>query len=282
MQQIAERLAGISLTSVVLILIILTLMRGAMNRSRAPLVRGFGEILESVILSIAIVFLLLRPFVVQSYFIPSDSMRPTLWEGDYILVNKWVYRMHPPSSGDVIVFHAPPEASENGKEFINRIIGVPGDTIEIQEGYVAIGSDRYTRQEIRQSLGESLSVDSWPTSQDNLPPLRLTTDAIWLGGRKFSPEQFAAAVHRDSERAEIHPGRFLKNGVMLMESYVREDAQYRMPPQTVPPGHFFVLGDNRNSAHDSHIWGMLPSNTIIGRAECVFWPISHVKRIRNK
>jgi signal peptidase I len=238
--------------------------------------RAAGEVLESVILAIGLVFLILRPFVVQSYFIPSGSMHPTLWEGDHILVNKWLFRTHIPSRGDVIVFRAPIVASPDEKEFIKRVVGVPGDVIEVQEGFVEVGSLRFTRQEIRQNLG----ADPWDIEEENLPPLRLTTDALWLDDRRITPEEFAVATGHAGEPVRIHPGRVLRNGTMLMESYVAEDAQYHMPKSKVPPGQLFVMGDNRNLSHDSHVWGMLPMDRIIGRADLVFWPINHIKRIR--
>ncbi len=276
MEQITERIAGISLPTVLLILAILTVLRGALHWSRVSLLRAAGEVLESVILAIGLVFLILRPFVVQSYFIPSGSMHPTLWEGDHILVNKWLFRTHNPSRGDVVVFRAPIAASPDEKEFIKRVVGIPGDVIEVQEGFVKVGSLRFTRQEIRQSLG----VDQWDGDEDKLPPLRLTTDALWVDDRRIAPEEFAVAAGRAGEPVRIHPGRVLRNGTMLMESYVAEDAQYHMPSSRVPPGHLFVMGDNRNQSHDSHVWGMLPMNRIIGRADLVFWPVHHVKRIR--
>jgi signal peptidase I len=278
-EQITERIAGISLPTVLLILVILTVLRGALHWSRVNILRAAGEVLESVILAIGLVFLILRPFVVQSYFIPSGSMHPTLWEGDHILVNKWLFRTHSPARGDVVVFRAPLTASTDEKEFIKRVIGLPGDVIEVQEGFVEVGSARFTRQEIRQSLGESLPLD-WAADEETLPPLRLTTDALWLGDRRITPEEFAIATGHAGDPVRIHPGRVLRNNTMLMESYVAEDAQYHMAPCTVPPGHLFVMGDNRNLSHDSHVWGMLPMDRIIGRADLVFWPISHVKRIR--
>lgn len=280
MEQITERIAGISLPTIVLILVILTLLRCALHWARAAFLRATGEVLESVILAISLVFLILRPFVVQSYFIPSGSMHPTLWEGDHILVNKWSFRTETPARGDVIVFRAPIAASPDEKEFIKRVVGVPGDVIEVQEGFVEVGPLRYTRQEIRQSLGENLSVDQWETEEEKLPPLRLTTDALWLGDRRISPEEFAVAAGHAGDTVLIHPGRVLRNGVMLMESYVAEDAQYHMAPCKVPPGELFVMGDNRNLSRDSHEWGTLPTNRIIGRADIVFWPLAHAKRIR--
>lgn len=281
MEQLTDKIASISLSSVVLILVLLTAARWSLHASRAAVLRGLADLMESAILAIALVFLVLRPFVLQSFFIPTGSMQPTLWEGDHILVNKWLYRMRPPERGEVIVFRAPKEAAPDEKEFIKRLIGVPGDVIEVREGFVEIQTRPrptvYTRSEIRLALGERLTVDQMASG--NLPALRLTADAIFLGGRRFSKEEFARLTNRPGLPVRIQPGKVLRNDRMLNECYVAEDAQYHLSAQTIPPGHLFVMGDNRNQSHDSHIWGMLPMNRVVGRAELIFWPFSHFKRI---
>ncbi|MDX1931837.1 MAG: signal peptidase I, partial [Capsulimonadales bacterium] len=186
MEQITEQIASVSLRTVLFVLIALTATRAAFGATRVPALRVISDLLESLIPAIALVFFLLRPFVVQSFFIPSGSMQPTLWEGDHILVNKWVYRMRPPLRGEVIVFRAPKDASFEDKDFIKRVIGLPGDTVEVREGYVAVGHTVYTRKEIRACLGETVSVDEL-VRPDKTPPLRLMTDALWLGDRRVTP-----------------------------------------------------------------------------------------------
>lgn len=279
MEPLTERIASIGLPTVLLILIVLTAARLAFHASRVAVLRAAGDLFESLIVAVALVFLILRPLVVQSFFIPSGSMRPTLWEGDHILVNKLVYRFQNPRRGEVLVFRAPREAAPDEKEFIKRLVGVPGDTIEVREGYVAVGNTIFTRNEIRATLGEMGSVEEM--AREELPPLRLTADAIYLGDKRVLPSDFARRVGKPEFSVDIEPGRVFRNGHMLTEYYVAEDAQYHMPPTRVPPGHFFVMGDNRNQSHDSHIWGMLPHNRVIGRAECVFWPFTHCKRIEQ-
>ncbi|GAB4464827.1 MAG: hypothetical protein OHK0029_35030 [Armatimonadaceae bacterium] len=276
MQQLSERIAGLSLSQVLLLLLLFTVLRAGMYSSRVPFLRALGDLLESFLLAVALVFLLLRPFVVQSYFIPSGSMRPTLQEGDQILVNKWIYRVQEPKRGEVVVFRAPEAASADEKEFIKRLIGLPGDRVEIQEGYVQVGSATYTHYDILRCVDDSYSVD-----RQDLPtetPLRLTTDAIWVGSRRINPEEFAEAAGKPGASVRIQPGRVLRNNQVLMECYVGEDVHYRMEPRVVPSGHYFVLGDNRNHSDDSHRWGMLPADRLIGRAEFVFWPLPHIKR----
>jgi signal peptidase I len=78
-----------------------------------------------------VVFLILYRFLFQLFFIPSGSMIPTLAVQDRIVVNRWVYHLHPPHRGDVVVFHAPPAASEEPADFIKRVVGLPGETISV-------------------------------------------------------------------------------------------------------------------------------------------------------
>lgn len=90
------------------------------------------ELSDSLLIAFALVFLLIKPFVVAAFYIPSGSMRPTLMERDRVLVNKFIYRLTEPRRQDVIVFRAPPQASMEQKDFIKRLIGLPGDHLEIR------------------------------------------------------------------------------------------------------------------------------------------------------
>jgi len=159
-----------------------------------------------VILAIALgLSLLIRTFVAEPRFIPSDSMFPTLEIGDRLVIEKVSYYLDSPQFGDIIVFNPPPQLQEIGygadQAFIKRVIGQPGQTIEVKNGRVYI---------------------------DNQP-------------------QF--------------------------ERYIAEEPHYQLPPVKVPEDSYFVMGDNRNDSNDSHVWGFLPKENIIGRAVFRFWPI---------
>jgi len=92
------------------------------------------EWVEPIIIAL-ILALIIRTFIVQAFKIPTGSMRPTLLEGDRILVNKFIYKFKDPERGDVIVFKSP---EDKKKDFIKRLIGLPGETVEIANGTVLI------------------------------------------------------------------------------------------------------------------------------------------------
>lgn len=101
--------------------------------------KAWGEILESFVVAVVVVFLVVRPFIAQAFYIPSRSMTPTLAVSDRIIVNKFSYRFREPARHEIVVFRAPKEASrglEDGdeKDFIKRVIGVPGDVVEVHGG----------------------------------------------------------------------------------------------------------------------------------------------------
>lgn len=93
--------------------------------------KTINENLDSFIIA-GITALILIHFVVRTFYIPSESMLPTLRVKDYILVNRFIYRFHPPQRGDIVVFHPPQTANSDGKDFIKRIVAVGGDTLEVK------------------------------------------------------------------------------------------------------------------------------------------------------
>lgn len=162
------------------------------------------EYAEAILVAVLIT-LFVRGFVAQAFRIPSGSMLPTLQVGDQLLVDKIVYRFHPPKRGDIIVFKYPEDES---RDFIKRIIGMPGETLEVRERKVFI----------------------------NGAPLN---DSAW--------------AHHDGAEGFRMP--------------VRDD----FGPVTVPPGHYFMMGDNRENSQDSRFWGFLAREKIIGRAFIIYW-----------
>ncbi len=94
------------------------------------------EVVDSLLVAVLLVFLILRPFVVQAFYIPSGSMIPTLEINDRILVNKFIYFFREPERDDIVVFVSPPQADIAQKDFIKRVIGLPGDRLAVHHGYL--------------------------------------------------------------------------------------------------------------------------------------------------
>ncbi|MCD6351929.1 MAG: signal peptidase I [Armatimonadetes bacterium] len=91
------------------------------------------ELIDSGILAVLLIFCIVRPFFIQAFLIPSGSMHPTLFEGDRIMANKLVYLVRHPQHGEIVVFHAPVWADPQRRDFIKRVIGLPGDRISVHD-----------------------------------------------------------------------------------------------------------------------------------------------------
>ena len=168
------------------------------QNSQNPWIEGLQTIGLSIVLALGI-----RHFVAEARYIPSGSMEPTLQINDRLVVEKVSYYFNSPERGDIVVFWPPDELFPNtGRRdaFIKRVIGLPGEVIEIKSGKVIV------------------------------------------------------------------------NGDSLDETYIKAPPEYQWGPETVPQSSYLVLGDNRNSSYDSHSWGFVPHQNIIGRAVVRFWP----------
>jgi signal peptidase I len=163
------------------------------NSSQVGLI--LKEIFQTLILAIVMYFMI--DFVVARVRVENISMKPTLLPGEFLLVNKMAYKFSGMQRGDIVVFHNPQKITE---DFIKRLIGLPGDSVEIRDGVVIV------------------------------------------------------------------------NQVPLIEPYIMELPNYQGSWQ-VPAGSIFVLGDNRNSSSDSHAWGFVPLDNIMGKAIAVYWPL---------
>jgi len=156
-----ETLANLEWWQVAIIVVVLLAIRFGLAKQKGQFAKSVAETAESLAVAMALVFFIIRPFVVQAFYIPSASMHPTLLESDHILVNKFLYRFREPRLGDVVVFRAPPnaDAAHKQKDFIKRVIGVPGDTVRITPGWVLVGSDEYQHKPLRGLLQQLSKVE---------------------------------------------------------------------------------------------------------------------------
>ncbi len=108
------------------------------------------DFVDNVLGALLVVVLIIRPFIVQAFWIPTGSMLPTLQPGDRILVNKFIYHLREPKRGEIIVFKAPPSTGSAGKDFIKRVIGLPGEVVEVRAGKVFINGKPLDEPYIRE------------------------------------------------------------------------------------------------------------------------------------
>ena len=192
----------------------------------------------------AVVALFIRQFGVEAFKIPSGSMIPTLTIGDHLLVNKFLYGPRipftdsrfftgaEPKRGDIIVFKFPEDESKN---FIKRVIGVPGDKIEIRKGILLINDQPVPIME--QKVERENGRDSGQAS-------------LWGKPRVFA-EQLGTVTHR--------------------MQYLRDQSGYDFGPILVPRESVFVMGDNRDNSQDSRVWKFVKYEKILGKALIIYW-----------
>jgi len=213
---------------------------------------------------ILLVFVL-RSFFFEPFRIPSGSMIPTLQIGDLILVNKYQYGVRlpvinrkiievgAPQRGEVMVFRFPHNPQQ---DYIKRVVGLPGDRID----YV----DR------------RLSINGKPV--ETIPLGRYFED-----GRLQYYSEFTEKLGAVSHRIILSESPL---GVPIMPSgpHTHPDAcRYRPDGRgltcTVPAGHYFMMGDNRDNSEDSRFWGFVPDENIVGRAFFVWMNFGNIGRI---
>jgi len=200
---------------------------------------------ESIGLALGVA-LLLRAFVVEAFQIPSGSMIPTLEVGDHIFVSKFSYavgipftnakivELGKPRRGDIIVFKYPPDPSV---DYIKRVVGLPGETIEVRHNELFINGQPMAREHLPQPCGAG--EGGLDGEEDR------RSCEVWL-------------EHLDGKTHVTHqePNRSIASD---------------FGPVTIPPGNYFAMGDNRDNSKDSRVWGFVPYALIKGKALVVWW-----------
>jgi signal peptidase I len=190
----------------------------------------------------AVIALFIRQFVVEAFKIPSGSMIPTLTIGDHLLVNKFIYgpripftdkrifTWDKPNRGEIIVFKYPEDEKKN---FIKRVVGVPGDKIQIINGKLFINDQ----------LVPVMPAAGRETSENNPEPV--------FGEPRMFDEQLGTVTHRIQ--------------------YLTDQSDKNFGPKLVPEDSVFVMGDNRDNSQDSRVWGFVKFEKILGRAFIIYW-----------
>jgi len=238
---------------------------GAVGAAPAVREEGGGWETIKVIVQALVIALVVRTLLFQPFDIPSGSMIPTLLIGDYLFVSKYAYGyshyslpgfldldpkaipgriwFSPPKRGDVVVFRPP---GDPGEDFIKRVVGLPGDKIQVIKGRLVINGVEVSRDpaEPYPMLDAFRKPARFPAYQETLPD-----DAGHPGGVRHEIVQIAG-----------DEGEWANTGVY-----------------EVPPAHYFMMGDNRDNSTDSRVIpgavGYVPEENLIGRAEIIFFSV---------
>ncbi|HEY6821015.1 MAG TPA: signal peptidase I [Burkholderiales bacterium] len=210
---------------------------------------------------VILVVFFLRSFLVEPFKIPSSSMVPTLLVGDFILVNKFAYGVRlpvanrkifdigNPQRGDVMVFRYPEDPS---LDYIKRVVGLPGDRIEYRNKRLTINGKPVPERQVDDYL-----------SRERMQFSRRYVET--LGGVEHQ------ILLDDDAPPYITP---------LRSFPFAGNCNYNMSGLacTVPPGHYFMMGDNRDNSSDSRVWGFVPDENIVGKAFFIWLNLNELGR----
>lgn len=237
---LSETLGNLNILWILGLVIGLSLLRFGLLRSRSQAAHAWAETAETGLIAVTVCLLIFRPFVMQAFFIPSASMEPTLLGNDNakdrIMVNKLGYRFYRPQQDDVVVFLAPPEATvpdglPPDPDFIKRLIGLPGDRIEVVGGVVYTNGQPHNHAEVRQALaragefGSAAQNAGYVSQADH--HAKFVPNGVLADGRLVPSSQLAAILTGMPHAViRIKPGYVLRNGQKLEEPFTAEDPDY--------------------------------------------------------
>ncbi|MEI8282678.1 MAG: signal peptidase I [Armatimonadota bacterium] len=296
-QKTVDHVARTPLSQILIFAVVLTTFRVASfqfikntpTHKRTGLWKFFSstsEFCDAMIYAAVFIFMVIRPFFFQTFQIPTGSMVPTNLVGDFIGLNKAIYRYTEPKRGDIVVFRPPLQACKGYPDqveddgvtvkvdFVKRLIGLPGDKVEIHQGQVYINDKplyepykQYTKTEdsktftiMTQAEKDMERKPNWKlvNYKGELIPLNYTeTDANMIG-RGYS----VAEKYLITQESEWPIARAL-------------------PAEKIPAGYFLFMGDNRNGSFDGRGWGLVPRESIVGRAEFVWLPLPRLGKMHH-
>jgi signal peptidase I len=302
MRDIVDKLARTPLSHVVILVGVLTFLRLAiypklsktpahMRHGAFPLFRSANELLDALVYAAVFVFLVIRPFAIQAFLIPSGSMWPTLYVNDFIVANKAIYRYSQPKEGDIVVFRPPVEAIQRQSDivdgevqvdFIKRCIGVPGDLVELKKGVLYRNGQQVPEPYTHLSMGTTRDSEGEYTDFRDLNDAERQsyTQQSWKLVKYH--DLFFPVNYTDHDANSLDPAResftspppYSIAAKFSLTDPNEMNKVKEMPAIKIPDGYYLMMGDNRDNSFDGRCWGLVPRDSIIGRAEFIWMPLS--------
>ena len=271
-----------------------------------------------IVVSAFIIAMLIRTFIAEPFKIPTGSMEPTLHgdprHGDRIFANKFIYRFKKPARGDIIVFSTKgiPGLDRKKKNYIKRLIGLPGETVTINDGGVYINGNRLIQPQIamntyvnstpmvqpleiyknRLNIPEAFFLAGLPEEgkvfllnqviynlHDQVNPGdRITLDSQYMRRIRYGPLE-AEYIAGEGEQVQFRRDGFYAGNEKWKVNYQPENVyviigEYGEEGEQlkIPRGCYFALGDNSYNSKDSRYWGFVPEKNLKGEAMFIWWP----------
>ncbi|WP_019672591.1 signal peptidase I [Psychrobacter lutiphocae] len=221
------------------------------------------------------VVLVVRSFIIEPFNIPSSSMVPTLYTGDYVAVNKYAYGIRlpltynkvidtgNPEHGDVVVFRYP----ENPKiYYIKRVIGLPGDSVSFNQGQLSVNGQPVPSKQVNFVADEVLTDRLYtPWTEPGLTPEKAVLRA--------RNEEVGVRYYQEQLGDHTYLRRYLAPSLQVdaYSSFLNQPISYNGDWNVVvPEGNYFVMGDNSDRSEDSRFWGFVPDENLAGKAVYVW------------
>lgn len=250
----------------------------------------FKEYFDALLFA-GLVAIILKIIFVEAYRIPTGSMENTLLVGDFLLVNKFIYgattprnipfteirvpyfrlpALTHPKRGDVVVFDFPGNANEfQSKEvtnYIKRLIGEPGDTIQIVNKVLFVNSQIFENPpeaNFEKNVSQGTYTNIFPKGRqwndDNYGPIIVPKAGDIINITPENLDEWKIFIQREG-----HYIRLTADNKIFIDE--KENSGYK-----VEKNYYFMMGDNRNNSSDSRFWGFMPEDNIIGEAMIIYW-----------
>lgn len=269
-----DKVARTPLSTIIIFAAVLTVVRMVMHpyllkiEPHRRTVGGYvfamraNEFFDALIYAAVLIFLVVRPFLFQAFSVPSESMVKTLLIGDFIGINKAIYRYTDPKVGDIVVFRPPVYAVEPDKigpdgqpkiDFIKRCVGGPGDLIEVKAGKLFRNG-----VDANETFTNGDSPFDWKLIQR---------------GEEFVPVALRAGAANDPTMVPI-AAPFVAQSRADMAQMLAATAV------KIPPGHYLMMGDNRGASFDGRSWGLIKRDQVVGRCDFIWLPLSRIRGTR--